>query len=1172
MLNPELYTRQFEDSACIFINVTYDNEFFNHIEGKQKLFKVYSSLCANFPYVKDDSSTCFLAFSLRSLENNRKSPTALATGREAWTEIQSFRRSSATINLLLKYHSIESNSDHQKKHLSSVDQDTLKEVRGQQNERGVSADKTTAAFRNHFDLYVSAVAVDQSPCIENGSGDKQDLDAMTVFDMNKASYENKAHLRDWLLSVVQSVNQLRANIENIVELSNQSADVYCRLLKKITPLTAEKEAKQQIGVTIQNAREKYKGRCLKHWADLMLQLNKITIATELFKKATENLSIAKDWTWYAAALEGSITCHYLVTLPTERQTTFYDRVYAHQTGLLFSEDKLNLADPMKQLLDHEKAILNHYDKSADTKFMLREFKYKILLVKFSYGILKSKQDGVILDESFRLFPELKDKNSPKRAPQVKDLSLYSAEADVRKCLAAVKLLVFKEQTRKAAYILLELVGGDVSLDYFRDNPLSAIIYLVHIMPVYGINIQDAFVHRAMQRGKFYWRELQLHIVELILYYLELLQQNQEFSNIATSLITWFNCFKLNTFYQMLSQKDIETLLSSINLKDDDSLTSGSKITLNVLEFPPIVFTNIPFLRSVNVLKPYERQLHLHPKASEPNSTSQLFEFQSVQLEKQQAKKYTWPASSSIVVQLVFSNSLRSQDSLLTLDVELVVSGVAVTVEKRRVRILPQSVESVNFEVSLVEPGEITIEGYKIFWEEMSYTSSVLFNQHSKFITKHSFHIPYLECFWYPDNCNRRISLSSNVAQPLVSSTSARSYITKDTLLEQELYYGTTKTLSAHITALRDIENYEVTTISKYGNMFSVAQEKKTISKEESSSIVFLLNASDVNLDKWGLTEPSDFQSFVKISIESLTIPFFSLKMKVLPSVMIQSIELMPANRAETFNLCLTLRNLTDFECIISVFEAEREIKAQSVKRTIFLMPKFDPASFNLEDRGRSFVYESSKQTALCDSKNCLSQLFQKLSLTWTSAENVELQGKIYIPNCLFSNFNIDKFDICLNYVIPVTVDSFSGAEIEKFKIKCTSGEAFSLDLCFDLSNLRSRADRSILHKTVILPTGNLVEKSEDCSTMLPNILGFDEQEIDLNSLNGLNCFLTKLQILPILPGEFSLQFHFGAQHKTRVFVIEVHRTERDLENYELVNFLSDNEDDNNNTDYVDQNS
>ena len=411
---------------------------------------------------------------------------------------------------------------------------------------------------------------------------------------------------------------------------------------------------------------------------------------------------AKDWTWYAAALEGSITSAYLMHLPVEHSapSNFYGRLVSHHNEILCIEDRLPITDRMKQALTSEKAIVNYYDKSGETKALLYEFKYKVSLARYSFGIFKSKLEGPIIDDHFKLFPELRSKSSPKQQSVKRSASSTSSDAaasEVRKCLAAVKLFVFKEQTRKAAWLLREVIGGDISCGYFRQNPKVAIMYLIQILPVYEISIADAFRHRATRRGRLAWKELQQHLIDLILYYTELLQQNKFFCSIAGKLNVWFKCFMLNTFYHLLPGAETSNLINAISLSKF-SLDGSKTLTLDCLTFPTISFTNIPFLRSIEIIYPYKRQLHLKEK-SQPESlnSSSVFEYQTAFVGSVlMSKPYIWPASSSIIVQLMFSNSLKCEQNM-SLNVELVLLGVDVGFDTRTVRIPSLSVESVNFE-------------------------------------------------------------------------------------------------------------------------------------------------------------------------------------------------------------------------------------------------------------------------------------------------------------------------------------------------------------------------------------------------------------------------------------------------------------------------------------------
>ena len=428
---------------------------------------------------------------------------------------------------------------------------------------------------------------------------------------------------------------------------------------------------------------------------------------EHFKKAAESLNTAKDWTWYAAALEGSITSTYLMNVPASHTApnNFYERLLSHQNEILCIEDRLPITERMKQAFCFEKTIINYYEKSGESSSLLYDFKFKVSLARYSFGIFKSKLDRLIIDDNFKLFPELRSNSSPKKQSLLKrspsNTSSDAAASQVRKCLAAVKLFVFKEQTRKAAWLLREIIGGDVSCGYFRDNPKAAILYLIQILPVYEISIADAFRHRATRRGRLAWKELQQHLIDLLLYYTELLQETKYFSVVAGNLNVWFKCFMLNTFYHLLPGPEISNLIRAISFSELLLDCSTNSLTLDCLIFPTISFTNIPFLRSIEILYPYKRQLHLKEKCQTDSlNNSSVFEYQTAFVGNVLiSKPYIWPTSSSIIVQLMFSNSLRCPQNM-SVNVELVLTGVEVAVETRTVRIPSMSVESVNFEGKL----------------------------------------------------------------------------------------------------------------------------------------------------------------------------------------------------------------------------------------------------------------------------------------------------------------------------------------------------------------------------------------------------------------------------------------------------------------------------------------
>ena len=457
---------------------------------------------------------------------------------------------------------------------------------------------------------------------------------------------------------------------------------------------------------------------------------------------------------------------------------------------------------------------------------------------------------------------------------------------------------------------------------------------------------------------------------------------------------------------------------------------------------------------------------------------------------------------------------------------------------------------------------------------MNYTSEVLFNKNSKFITRHSFNIPYLECFWFPSKATGSLEPSVEVNSQLSEHAGVKEFVTKDSVILQSLYYGTTKCVNVCLSALHDIEKFELTTISKYHDMFAVVQEKETLSKGEICEVSFCLDASKVDLDKWGLLESSEFLSFVKLSIHGLTIPFFSLKMRVQPSVLVDSVNFLPANRPENFNLCLTFRNLTEFEVLVQVRDSFCEVKPRSLKRAIFLLEKFEPHQFQTMEQKDNKAGAINKTQST--SNSFLRCFLGKLSLIWCSKNDESLEGgSIYLPNHLFSGTNDSKSFICLNYVIPVVIGANSGADVEDWVIKCHSGQVIHLEVNCNLTNLLVSGEQDFLFKIAVEPKARIAQEIDaEMYKRAPIVLGSSEQQFNVSKLSDeqISEWTENIHILPVFPGIFSLQFHFGAKYKSREIIVQVYHQQNCFESeFENVYFLSEDED-NNNNEYFDDNN
>ena len=463
-------------------------------------------------------------------------------------------------------------------------------------------------------------------------------------------------------------------------------------------------------------------------------------------------------------------------------------------------------------------------------------------------------------------------------------------------------------------------------------------------------------------------------------------------------------------------------------------------------------------------------------------------------------------------------------------------------------------------VGLKEPGEVTIEGYSILWEEMKYSSTVMFNQNSKFITRHLFNIPYLECFWYQTGHQ---SSGSNVQHPLERS---KEFITKDFLLNQTLFYGTKKKVTVYLQALKDIESFELSTISKYAEMFAVQQDKNTLTNGEVFPVEFQFDASSVSLDKTGLYVPSEFRSFVKLVIQGLTIPFFTLQMQVLPSVMLESVSFLPANKPENFNVCMSIRNSMDVDVNLHVERYNEEIKPTAVKRIIVLLKKVDPSEFGFSVND---LEVDSKNVPLYK-KSILMKLLQKLNLNWTPSDESETAcpASVYIPEKLFSNYVEDPCAyLFFDYIVPVKISTESNGEIEKGVIDFDSGAVMSLEICCDLQSLVRNDQCSFLFRVEISSLcgsrpSNEVADENDYQLKLPIVLGSSEDMVQLNSDDeeSISQWRKTVRILASLPGGFRLQFLFGAKFKSKEFILNVKQTNYQVE-LEDVNFWSDTEED-----------
>ena len=106
MLNPELYSPQFEDSACTLVEVNYDADL-EQLVGKANISRVFSAICLSFPAITSAEGNICLYFSLKISKK---------IGQEAWQEIQSFRCPFGIIKLT-------SDSDKVKDILSSKESD-----------------------------------------------------------------------------------------------------------------------------------------------------------------------------------------------------------------------------------------------------------------------------------------------------------------------------------------------------------------------------------------------------------------------------------------------------------------------------------------------------------------------------------------------------------------------------------------------------------------------------------------------------------------------------------------------------------------------------------------------------------------------------------------------------------------------------------------------------------------------------------------------------------------------------------------------------------------------------------------------------------------------------------------------------------------------------------------
>ena len=80
-VNPELYSAQFEDSACTLVQVSYNEDLENRV-GKANISRVFSTICIHYPSISSAEDRISLYFSLKVTNK---------IGKEAWQEIQSFR-------------------------------------------------------------------------------------------------------------------------------------------------------------------------------------------------------------------------------------------------------------------------------------------------------------------------------------------------------------------------------------------------------------------------------------------------------------------------------------------------------------------------------------------------------------------------------------------------------------------------------------------------------------------------------------------------------------------------------------------------------------------------------------------------------------------------------------------------------------------------------------------------------------------------------------------------------------------------------------------------------------------------------------------------------------------------------------------------------------------------
>ena len=438
-------------------------------------------------------------------------------------------------------------------------------------------------------------------------------------------------------------------------------------------------------------------------------------------------------------------------------------------------------------------------------------------------------------------------------------------------------------------------------------------------------------------------------------------------------------------------------------------------------------------------------------------------------------------------------------------------------------------------MTLIEPGEFTICGYKVQWIEMDYNSEVIFNENSKFLTKHSFGVPYLECYWLPQKKE----------EPGNQVTDEKIFITKDYILTKALFFGSTDCVEIYIDALNDIDDLQINLVSRSASMFTVDNEKRSLSKGQTLPVTFNLSSADVTLSlEDDLFQVTSTQSFVKVLIDGLMIPFFTLSMEVFPSVVVEEVTLLPSHKPQFFNIGVQLRNYMGVDIIIKAGDNTTfTIMANSVERNLFLEPKV--TSQELKSLKKDNARASEYFDVIC--------LFQRFKITWFDEKN-KITGSVYLSPAVAKSLE-PKFvhDLCVDKFLKVSLSVQNGGEIEdKNAVVCTAGHVAQL---LAEVHLDSELDINLTHETPleIRTSTNLSFKSEQIEDPVesdedyfrphhnPIILGCN---IRFPFTDSENCYeIEKLQevieILPVFPGTFYFQIVLGASLFSKVWKFNI---------------------------------